>query len=296
MSELSQSTCEGPRCVNAAAEWSPDKTLRLCGTHASQLRRVGNMSPVKRCMLNCGAAASPGSDICRACSKKLRERGEKWCSTHHGALPLEEFNKAGGKCLRCRREAARATTQRCALGCGSARYGKSDLCQGCLQELEAQGLRRCRTHGILPISEFWAERICIKCTMEARSDATGKELAKHGGRCGICAKSLTARQVRRDHDHSHGCGKSGGCSDCRRAILCNRCNGMLGRYSDDPATMTMATGKSSSYPDDLLKSGAAYLSHWNAIMIERGVRKRDLAAETMQWMAEQMKEFLAIVS
>jgi len=57
--------------------------------------------------------------------------------------------------------------------------------------------------------------------------------------------------------------------------------------------MEMARVKTSGYPDGLLESGAAYLSRWNAIMIERGVRKRDLAAETMQWMAEQMKEFLA---
>lgn len=60
--------------------------------------------------------------------------------------------------------------------------------------------------------------------------------------------------------------------------------------------MEMASAKVSGYPDGLLESGAAYLTRWNAIMIERGVRKRDLAAETAQWMAEQMEEFLAIVS
>jgi hypothetical protein len=71
---------------------------------------------------------------------------------------------------------------------------------------------------------------------------------------------------------------------------------MLGRYHDDPIMMKMAIGKSAGYSDELLESGIAYLKRWNAIMIERGVRKRDLAAETAQWMAEQMEEFLAIVS
>ena len=139
----------------------------------------------------------------------------------------------------------------------------------------------------------------------SRADFDSMLLAQDGC-CAICPRQLQWRDggigqpLRIDHDHSCCDGGSGGgarlCGLCTRQFLCQRCNTMLGRYHDDPIMMKMAIGKSAGYSDELLESGIAYLKRWNAIMIERGVRKRDLAAETAQWMAEQMEEFLAIVS
>lgn len=108
--------------------------------------------------------------------------------------------------------------------------------------------------------------------------------------CGV--KWDSVRNPRLDHDHAC-CDKEGSCGRCVRQFLCNRCNTMLGRYHDDPIMMSMAIGRSKTYPDELLRSGIAYLEFWNSEMVRRGVRERDIMAETYQWMMQQVKEILA---
>ena len=60
---------------------------------------------------------------------------------------------------------------------------------------------------------------------------------KQDGKCAICQEKLTSSMVI-DHDHElaklHGHPVVHGCRYCVRAILCSRCNNMLGAAKDDP--------------------------------------------------------------
>lgn len=67
-------------------------------------------------------------------------------------------------------------------------------------------------------------------------------LARQDGRCLICRRDLDRYVV--DHDHTlarlHGHDEAHGCPRCVRALLCPRCNGLLGAAGDDPETLERA--------------------------------------------------------
>lgn len=66
-------------------------------------------------------------------------------------------------------------------------------------------------------------------------------LAAEQGGCAVCGTSVPGRRgwvV--DHDHSC-CGPHRSCTDCRRGIMCHRCNMVLGLVRDDP-TLLAALG------------------------------------------------------
>jgi len=49
-------------------------------------------------------------------------------------------------------------------------------------------------------------------------------------KCLICEEGLTKKNYHIDHDHAKGCcGESRSCPNCRRGILCSRCNTLVGR-------------------------------------------------------------------
>lgn len=57
------------------------------------------------------------------------------------------------------------------------------------------------------------------------------------GACAIC-KSTSARLV---IDHDHSCCPAGkSCPECRRGLLCDTCNRMIGFGKDDPSHMLKA--------------------------------------------------------
>lgn len=56
-------------------------------------------------------------------------------------------------------------------------------------------------------------------------------LDSQGWACPICATTLTANTCHVDHDHKTG---------AVRGILCFKCNGGLGQFRDDPATLVQA--------------------------------------------------------
>lgn len=60
---------------------------------------------------------------------------------------------------------------------------------------------------------------------------------KQDNKCAICMEPLTGSMVI-DHDHElaklHGHPEVHGCRFCVRALLCSRCNNMLGAAKDDP--------------------------------------------------------------
>lgn len=58
-----------------------------------------------------------------------------------------------------------------------------------------------------------------------------ERLAAQGGKCAICTKSITGRDIHRDHDHTTG---------EWRGLLCNNCNRGLGHFQDDPALLMKA--------------------------------------------------------
>lgn len=71
-------------------------------------------------------------------------------------------------------------------------------------------------------------------------------LAKQGGKCAICRASSPGWRKGRaeqdemswhiDHDHSC-CPHRGSCGKCVRALLCNRCNIVLGQSDEDPSLL-----------------------------------------------------------
>lgn len=277
--------------------------MRICQTHQRQLKRDGYMTPLKLCVLGCGRQPLGLGGVCRTCRDGLRIEGKRHCLTH-GILPLDHFGKSGeGRCKWCDKIYSEGRYDaKCAMGCGRCSHGVSDLCSQCISDLRSRGLARCRVHGMIPVGDLQRGQCghCIRqrrkeIRKETRQGIVDKALREQGHECPLCESTLTTKTARIDHDHDHGCGDKG-CPECRRMMLCDRCNTMLGRYHDDPAMISMALGRSAAYSDELLRSAIDYLDRWNAIMIERGVRKRDLASETLRWMAEQMKEFLAIVS
>lgn len=74
-------------------------------------------------------------------------------------------------------------------------------------------------------------------------------LAAQGGVCAICGEPPSAqKKLGIDHDHSCCPGRSS-CSKCRRALLCDRCNPMLG-YAQDKI--------------QILEAGIAYLRRYQS--------------------------------
>jgi Recombination endonuclease VII len=63
------------------------------------------------------------------------------------------------------------------------------------------------------------------------------ELRRQGGLCALCLRPLGA-SFAVDHDHKlaaqHGHDPERGCERCFRAIVCHRCNSVLGWGWDDP--------------------------------------------------------------
>lgn len=301
MSELTESPCQGPECPRTATRRSPDKKLLLCATHSYQLKRHGEMTPLRQCAMDCGQMTDSRSDVCRRCRADLKDRGEGWCP-NHGVLPTDQLG-ANGRCNVCNRvsnEAWRAVNRvvpKCAMGCGRNRQrGGSEICNPCFLELAENGMARCNRHGVMPGSNF-RNGMCIECHA-VTSDRSKRRprrlmLAEQNDRCAICEKNLTTKNMCIDHDHSHDCGKNSGCAECRRMILCYGCNTMLGRYHDDPAMMTIAIGKSKTYDEEWLRAGIKYLEYWNAEMVRRGVRKYDVMSASIQWLFEQTAEVLA---
>lgn len=71
-----------------------------------------------------------------------------------------------------------------------------------------------------------------------RSTSRESEYRAPIGPCDICGEEA---QLHRDHDHS--CcpgGRSSGCDNCRRGLLCRSCNIGLGMFSDDPSKLKKA--------------------------------------------------------
>jgi len=267
----------------------------------------GEAMPAMMCALGCGRTPGGTAEVCRICSAELRAEGKRRCPVH-GVLTLDQFQKSGsGACKLCAhvrdraRYDAKYSPEKCIFECGRNRQsgGNSEVCRECYLELQGRGLWHCRVHGPVPVSDV-SHGECKACTQkrkkqiyrESRRNVVESALREQNYLCEICEFRLTTKTACIDHDHEHGCSGSG-CPKCRRSLLCGRCNTLLGRYHDDPTMMDMASAKTSGYPDGLLESGAAYLKRWNAIMVERGVRKRDILEESMQWMFGQMSELLA---
>lgn len=59
----------------------------------------------------------------------------------------------------------------------------------------------------------------------------GERLSSQNGKCAICLKQITGRDIHRDHDHNTG---------EWRGLLCNNCNRGLGHFQDDPELLMSA--------------------------------------------------------
>lgn len=95
------------------------------------------------------------------------------------------------------------------------------------------------------------------------------------------------REVRWVIDHDHhgqcGCGPSGGCESCMRAILCDACNKLIGRFGDDPMILRRMAQKPNGYPDGWLLAAADYLERW---------RQPNLVDSTTRWLTDILTEVL----
>jgi len=63
--------------------------------------------------------------------------------------------------------------------------------------------------------------------------------------CAICQKSTGMRYLAVDHDHTC-CPTLKTCGKCIRGLLCQKCNGFLGRIQDDPTRLVAYLKKGGS--------------------------------------------------
>ena len=116
------------------------------------------------------------------------------------------------------------------------------------RELEKRGSKRCsQCNRVKRLKLFHSvgggkkRPYCMSCYRKSRRPRTGKDnqyqnkygisieeydtlLASHGGKCWICGGGST-RAMGVDHNHKN---------DNVRGLLCARCNGILGRWKDNP--------------------------------------------------------------
>lgn len=59
---------------------------------------------------------------------------------------------------------------------------------------------------------------------------------KQKGLCAICLKPPSMRNLAVDHDHKCCPGRKS-CGQCIRGLLCQKCNGYLGRINEDPTNL-----------------------------------------------------------
>lgn len=74
-------------------------------------------------------------------------------------------------------------------------------------------------------------------------------LTRQGGGCAICGKIPTGKRLAVDHDHACCPGSKNGktCGECRRGILCEDCNHMIGKAKDSINTLRSAIKYLESY-------------------------------------------------
>jgi hypothetical protein len=125
---------------------------------------------------------------------------------------------------------------------------------------------------------------------ETRKGIIESMLPSQGGMCMMCPRELTLRTARIDHYHGH-CAERWGCEVCRRSILCNRCNTMLGRAQDSPSVLR-TWGVTRTYSAELIASAIVYLDFWHAEMTRRGVREHDFVTPAIAFFSELITEVL----
>lgn len=64
-------------------------------------------------------------------------------------------------------------------------------------------------------------------------------LNRYGAQCGICQQPLDLASMHIDHDHLC-CPSRHSCVNCRRGILCGRCNRGIGMFDDTPERLIEA--------------------------------------------------------
>lgn len=75
-------------------------------------------------------------------------------------------------------------------------------------------------------------------------------LAEQGGVCAICGGvNRDGRALGQDHDHQCCPDLKRSCGNCRRGLLCHRCNMAIGQFQDD---------------DQLMMKAVAYVRSWRS--------------------------------
>lgn len=266
-----------------------------CSGHHAQAKGGKELTTLK-CAQGCGRDKAGRSDICRPCREELSARGLKRCS-NCGYIPEESFSKGSSLCKPCMKDYQQVwyekfDPKKCIKGCGGNAVGTSSFCNSCRKEMRSRGVYWCKIHGELPLENF-SNSVCHKCSApkcskrhyETRGAIVEPMLAQQGGQCAICARGISSETSRIDHDHECACGKSNGCDQCRRSLLCDRCNTMLGRAHDKPSILRQYC-PNERYPAELIEAAIAYLDHWHAVMVERGVRNPPGEDEFQHWLAE----------
>lgn len=96
-------------------------------------------------------------------------------------------------------------------------------------------------------------RRSLKRYHQLTPEAYEQMVVDQGGRCAICLTDDPGTQHGYWHiDHDHACcpGRSRGCGDCVRGLLCGSCNLGLGHFADDPVRLQSAIDYLRRFTDD----------------------------------------------
>ena len=167
--------------------------------------------------------SSAWSSYCRECSNERQRRSGGWTKRGSRRIPDEK------PCTRCgvTRPLAEFGNRK------ATRDRRSSWCRECLRSARREWADR-NGYRTPPSSQLVDQHGLTTDNLDAI-------LLAQGGGCAICGTRDPGGRNSKwhiDHDHSLGCHpRKGSCGECRRGILCAKCNIGLGYFNDDANTL-----------------------------------------------------------
>jgi len=110
----------------------------------------------------------------------------------------------------------------------AGRNESNGQCKECARILGKASQRRNRK-----LHPKYIQNANLKHKFNITLDIYEKMLLNQNGKCAVCNKSQESRRLAIDHDHKC-CSGYRSCGKCIRALLCMRCNSVLGLVDENP--------------------------------------------------------------